>query len=281
MNKQLVILSLLLIASFTTAQGQQQQPPPKCAQNASPQQGNCICNPGYWGTNANQGGSCTQCASNTWSAPGTTNTGPSVTAVSACQACALGYYVTVQGSSSSSSPTCTPCGTNSSPAQPQAGSSVQKVSSCNSCMPGYYMTSVANAAVGSEAAAQCSACDASAGATPSAPPQAVGDLSSCNACQPGYFMTTAANVSSKAAAVCSKCPSNSMSQQQTQVGDVSACKCFDPFALPLGTSQKTCACKSSSETPMQAPGGATGCSAPSFGKLISFSLAIISFILLI
>ncbi|KAL4484070.1 hypothetical protein ABPG73_009268 [Tetrahymena malaccensis] len=219
MNKQLVIVSLLLIASFANAQAY-------------------------------------------------------VTAVSACQACAPGYYVTGAGSASVS-PTCSPCGNNSSPPQPQVGSTVQKISSCNSCMPGYYMNQVANTSAGSEASAQCTTCGATSGATPSAPPSQVGDLSQCNACQPGYFMTAAANTTNKTASSCSQCPSSSSSQQQTNVGDVSACKCFDPFALPLGANQKTCACKNSSQTPLSAPGSAAGCSAPSFGKIISITLGII------
>ncbi|EAR87155.1 immobilization antigen (macronuclear) [Tetrahymena thermophila SB210] len=288
MNKYLVLLVLLAFARQANA---------VCAANASGVIGSCLCNQGYYGSNAENGGSCTQCpAGSTTAAPSIANGGNTNSSVdvSVCNLCQLNYYMTTaaaaaNGGTPASGASCSQCtgGSGNTVNQSSAGDASQ----CNTCKANYYMTAVASGS----SAATCSACTNGSGNTGV---NSAGNASQCNICKPNYYMSTAASGTSAAtcvqcpgnsgnltgatsagdasqcngclpnfymtalpatgsAATCSACPQYTFSYFNTQIG---FCTCYDPNAQPLTAQNQTCQCYVGySGTPAQTAGAPSGC----------------------
>ncbi|KAL4481033.1 hypothetical protein ABPG72_001102 [Tetrahymena utriculariae] len=288
MKKYIILLVILAFARQANA---------ICAANASGVIGSCLCNKGYYGTNAENGGSCTQCpAGSTTATPSTANGGNTNANVdvSVCSLCQLNYYMTaaaaaVNGQTPASGASCTACTGGSGNTTNQ--STVGDAGQCNTCQANYYMT----AAVNGNAAATCSACTGGSGNTGVS---SAGNASQCNICKPNYYMSAAASGSSAATCVscpvnqgnlngatsagdasqcngclanfymtalpatstsaqCSACPQYTFSYFNTQLG---FCTCYDPNAQPLTAQNQTCQCfVGYAGTPAQTQGAPSGC----------------------
>ncbi|KAL4478427.1 hypothetical protein ABPG74_006662 [Tetrahymena malaccensis] len=150
MNKFLVLASLLAFTGFANA---------ACATNAAADPNNasgCLCNAGYYGTDASAStGSCSPCSGNTSSTPGTTNTGVGIN-VGACNICVAGYYVSAIANTASSgtAATCSQCTGYATPS-PQLKTASSNVGACNGCMLGYYYAAAAASASVTPTCTQC------------------------------------------------------------------------------------------------------------------------------
>lgn len=127
MNKYLTLLALLACATVANA---------ACAANASGADGSCVCNVGYWGTNAEAAGTCNQCGTNsTTNTPAKAaggNTDAGATAV-VCDRCPSGFYMTALASGSTAA-ACTACPTNST--NDAITTAVADAGSCTKCKAG-------------------------------------------------------------------------------------------------------------------------------------------------
>ncbi|EAR87172.1 immobilization antigen (macronuclear) [Tetrahymena thermophila SB210] len=156
MNKQLLLLAFVLFASYANAQ---------CTTNAQGNVGSCMCNQGYYGVNAENGGTCNQCpagsttASPSLSAGGNTNASADL---SVCNQCQANYYMTAAAAAASNGNAATaaqcsncPTGTGNNGVQSQGD-----VSQCNICQANYYQSAAAVAASNgvTAAAVTCQSC---------------------------------------------------------------------------------------------------------------------------
>ncbi|EAR87168.1 immobilization antigen (macronuclear) [Tetrahymena thermophila SB210] len=156
MNKQLLLLAFVLFASYANAQ---------CATNAQGNVGSCMCNQGYYGINAENGGTCNQCPSGTTTASPSLSAGGNTNAsadLSVCNQCQANYYMTAAAAAASngnaaSAAQCSSCptGTGNNGVQNQGD-----VSQCNICQANYYQTAAAVAASNgvTAAAVTCQSC---------------------------------------------------------------------------------------------------------------------------
>ncbi|KAL4489855.1 hypothetical protein ABPG72_022495 [Tetrahymena utriculariae] len=222
MNKYIAFV--LVVAAFIVQANAQ------CAQNASGTPGSCLCNLGYYGTNAEANGACNQCPTGTLtaapssSAGGNTNSGADITV---CSVCDKNYYMNKSAGSTAgykntpAAAICNAC----PPGSGNSGVSVQgDVTQCNICTKNYYMTALPVAANAGQnivaAAATCVFCpDGSSNANGAT---SVGNVSQCNTCLPNFYMQTAATGSKQA--ICQSCPIGSGNASgPTAVSDLSVC----------------------------------------------------------
>ncbi|KAL4510266.1 hypothetical protein ABPG72_008156 [Tetrahymena utriculariae] len=174
MKKSLLFIAFILFSAYVNAQ---------CASNAQGNQGSCMCNQGYYGTDAENGGSCNQCPDGTstdapsLSAGGNTNASADI---SVCNQCQANFYMTAAAAAASinnaaSAAQCSNCptGTGNNGVQNQGD-----VSQCNICQANYYQTAAAVAAsYGVTAAAvSCQQC-------PNGSTSVAGDAQQASDCQ--------------------------------------------------------------------------------------------------
>ncbi|KAL4481038.1 hypothetical protein ABPG72_001107 [Tetrahymena utriculariae] len=164
MNKSTLFIAFTLLAAYANAQ---------CASNAQGNVGSCMCNQGYYGTNAENGGTCNQCPT------GSTTDAPSLSAggntnssadISVCNQCQANFYMTAAATAASngnaaSSAQCSNCptGTGNNGVQNQGD-----VSQCNICQANYYQSAAAVAASNEVAAAAVTCQNCPSGSTSAA-----------------------------------------------------------------------------------------------------------------
>ncbi|KAL4510267.1 hypothetical protein ABPG72_008157 [Tetrahymena utriculariae] len=88
MNKQAIIIAFIVFAAYANAQ---------CASNAQGNAGSCMCNQGYYGTDAENGGSCNQCPDGTSTDAPSLSVGGNTNAsaeISVCNQCQANFYMT-------------------------------------------------------------------------------------------------------------------------------------------------------------------------------------------
>ncbi|KAL4481489.1 hypothetical protein ABPG74_007578 [Tetrahymena malaccensis] len=222
----------------------------------------CFCNQGYYG-NTQAGQTCQQCPQGTTSNPAEQHNNYSI---GFCSNCLQNYYkksLAVQDDTrrflqTDSAAVCIQCpnGSGNASGPIPAGDETQ----CNTCQPNYYMT----AAVSKIQAAQCSPCPSGSG---NKGVNSAGDLSLCNQCQDNFYMTaTATSGKGASSAQCSPCPPNSYSTAPTSVG---FCTCFDSNAIPLSSTQATCACLSGFAGNVATAKGQSGCQKCGLNQFVS------------
>ncbi|EAR87177.2 immobilization antigen (macronuclear) [Tetrahymena thermophila SB210] len=253
--------------------------------------GSCLCMQGYYGTNAEVGGSCIQCPSGTNTAIPSSqangNTSPLVN-ISVCNQCSLNFYMNTAAKTSQpiSSAQCTPCPTGSGT---QIASTVPTdVSFCSICIPNYYMSLAAFIpTAGIQAyAAVCIACPANS----FSPLQSqVGAITNCTCfdsnalklsvnqltctCQAGYQgnVSTVQGIPSGCTQCtqgmfsiggipCQNCPPGSQI-----LNDLSGCSCYDDSdgTKPWNVYINSCQCKAGYYgDPSKATSGTTGSCSP-------------------
>ncbi|KAL4481057.1 hypothetical protein ABPG72_001126 [Tetrahymena utriculariae] len=262
MQTYLILIVYLKLVSYVISQ---------CAQNAQGTTGNCLCMQGYYGINAEIGGSCIQCPSGTNttepsnSANGNTN---ALANISVCNQCSLNFYMNAVASTSQSiaSAQCTACPTGSG--TQISSKTPTDISFCSICVPNYYMTVAAfNPIPGVKAfPAICIPCPANS----SSPLQTqTGALVNCTCydvnalpfsatqttctCLNGYY----GNVSSVQGGPsgCTRCPQGMFSVggipcQKCPPGsqilsDLSGCSCYDNSTgvNPWSLYTNTCQCR--------------------------------------
>ncbi|EAR94936.1 transmembrane protein, putative (macronuclear) [Tetrahymena thermophila SB210] len=251
MNNKHIIFALIMAAFAVQANAQ-------CASNASGSPGSCLCNQGYYGTNAESNGTCNQCPTGTTTAApssasgGNTNSG---TTIIVCSLCDVNYYMTkaagaTQGyQNTPAAALCNACppGTGNSGA-----SSAGDVSQCTICLPNYYMTALpvaANPGSGiNAAAATCILCPDGSGNASGV--NAVGNASQCNTCVANFYMSAAATGTKQAN--CQACPIGSGNASgSSTVSDSSVCNIcqknyFMTALASTGVSAKCSPCPSNS-----------------------------------
>ncbi|KAL4481037.1 hypothetical protein ABPG72_001106 [Tetrahymena utriculariae] len=164
MNKQTIIIAFIVFAAYANAQ---------CTSNAQGNIGSCMCNQGYYGTNAENGGSCNQCPDGTSTAAPSLSTGGNTNAsadLSVCNQCQANYYMTAAAAAASngndaSAAQCSNCPTGTG----NSGVSSQgDVSQCNICQANYYQTAAAVAASNGVTAAAVTCQNCPSGSTSAA-----------------------------------------------------------------------------------------------------------------
>ncbi|EAS05940.2 GCC2 and GCC3 family protein (macronuclear) [Tetrahymena thermophila SB210] len=207
---------------------------------------NCVCNQGYYGPVGQQ---CQQCPQGSTSGSPDQHSNQSIGFCSTCQKnyfMSKANYIPVGRFLQSESPAiCNPCpsGSGNSSGSDSLGDQTQ----CNTCQPNYFMTAV----VSQTQAAQCSPCPHNSG---NQGINNAGDQSQCNQCQDNTYMTALAQQGQSAQ--CSPCPPNSYSSAPNSLG---FCTCFDPFAIPLSSTQNSCICQSGYAGNVATTKGQNGC----------------------
>ncbi|KAL4481488.1 hypothetical protein ABPG74_007577 [Tetrahymena malaccensis] len=166
-------------------------------------------------------------------------------------ACNSGYYGNLNRGDQ-----CQQCPQGTTSSTPSSSDPNFDVDSCSICQQNYFMQSQAISPpkrfLLTATAAVCIQCPSGSGNANG--PTSVGDETQCNQCQANYYMT--AQVSKSKAAQCSPCPANSFSNASTSVG---FCTCFDSNAIPLSSSQTTCACPNGYVGKVATAKGQSGC----------------------
>ncbi|EAR81762.1 GCC2 and GCC3 family protein (macronuclear) [Tetrahymena thermophila SB210] len=148
-----------------------------------------------------------------------------------CITCQAGYYLDIYDNMLGAKCKLCPTGTFSS--LNRSG-----IINCVACQKNYYKTQYAQVNI----AATCLLCPTGSGNYFSSSQTL--DISSCNICLSGFYMTQASKKGlSPAPAQCQQCPDNSTSNLTALINSISSCTCYDQYALPLSSSQKTCQCK--------------------------------------